>query len=408
MQRNPERVRKEKVMKRITRFLMILGVLAAALLSAAPARAEQQPSSEVLLPYFEVNLQNASAANTFFAVANALDKPVDVEITIYTNWGIQIAKNNLTLAARQVRNFNLRSWLAGDLPNRKLSTAEANHFKAALTGQRSPKDSLYYASQVAPNLAVGYVRIKTVGQPQPDALWGDYFLLDPSLGSAEGDTLINLDPSTGCAGGCKRHALRFVTTGTFDAGTQVVILSDVAGKPSKTATPASYAGADTLAYDEAGQALGGNRLRLLPVQVISAADLGLRQPSGWIDLETDATSFVAVHYSSKKSFGVALMSYCLPPGPPATPGLRLQKLTTGDVRLTDVEVGDDDARITVSCPKTELAPGEQMTCTGHGTADACQYVNTGTATALTADGKSLSVDDESHYFGDENAAIGLR
>jgi hypothetical protein len=420
-------------MKRITRSLVACWVLAAALLATvAPARAEQQPSSEVLLPYFEVNLQNASAANTFFAVGNSLDKPVGVEITIYTNWGIQIAKSNLTLAARQVRNFNLRNWLAGDLPDRKLSTAELNHFKAALSGQRSPKDKFFYASQIAPGLAVGYVRVKTLGQPQPDALWGDYFLLDPGQGSAEGDTLINLDPTTGCAGGCKRHALRFVTTGTFDAGTQIVIVSDVAAKPSKTAQPAGLVQADTLAFDEAGQALGGNRLSLLPVQVISAADLGLRQPAGWIDLETEATSYVAVHYSSKKSFGVALMSYCLPPGNPAAPGLLLQKLTngldanlvpgpmlkigspvlweyivenTGDLRLTDIEVSDDDTRLSVSCPKTELAPGERMTCTAHGTAEACQYVNVGTATALTADGQSLSVDDASHYFGDENAAI---
>jgi len=346
-----------------------------------------------------------------------------------------VAKSNITLAPRQVRNFSLRDWLAGNLPDRRLTAAEINHFKAALTGQRSPKDKMFYSSQVAPGLAVGYVRIKTLGPPQPAALWGDYYLLDGGQASAEGDTLINLDANAGCAGGCKRHAMRFVTSGTFDAGTQVVILSETSAKPCATSQAPGFVEADTLAFDEAGQSLGGNHLRLLPVQVISIADLGLRQSSGWIDLQTEETSIVAIHYTSKKLFGVALMSYCLPSPPPDPGGINLKKLTngqdanavpgpsikvgdpvtwqyilenTGDVRLTDVEVGDDDSRISVGCPKTELAPGERMTCTGHGTADACQYENLGTATARTADGKSVSADDLSHYFGAENAGIELK
>lgn len=419
-------------MTRTSNALLACLMLAAALLSTAPAGAQLQPSSDVLLPYFEVDLQKASAANTLLEIGNALDKPVEIEITVFTNWGIQIMKTNLTLAGHQVRSFNLRTWLAGELPGKRLTGADMNHFKAALTGQRSPKDNLFYASQIGPNLAVGSVRIKTLGKPQPDALWGTYFLLDGDQGSGEGDTLINLDPGTGCIGGCQRHALRFLTAGTFDGGTQVVVWSNVAGKPSSAAKPADYVQADTLAYDDAGQPLGGNRLRLLPVQVVSVADLGLRQPSGSIDLQTETTSVVAVHYSSKNRFGVSLMSYCLP-FIVSDPGLHIEKLTngqdadtapgpsipvgqpvlweyivenTGDAVLSNVQVSDDQG-VSVSCPKVEIAPGERMTCTGRGTAEACQYRNIGTATASTPTGDTISAEDPSHYFGDQNAALDI-
>ena len=415
-----------------SKSLLACLALTAVLLAVAPVSAEQHPSAEVLLPYFEVNLQNASGSNTLFDVGNALDAAVDVEISVYTNWGVPIATSQVTLAARQVRSFNLRSWLAGDLPGRRLSSAETSHVKAALTGQRSPQDNLYYASQVAPNLAVGYVRIETLGQPRPAALWGNYFLFGGGTSSAEGDTLINLDSGAGCTGGCKRHALRFLNSGAFDGGTQIVILSEAAARPSASSLPSGYVQADTLAYDEAGQPLGGNRLRLLPVQVISVADLGVRQASGWIDLATDSTSIVAVHYTSKKSQGVALMSYCLHDDP-LPPGLHLEKRTngvhataapgpsikigqpvlweyivenTGAVRLSDLQVSDDRG-VAVSCPKNVLDPGDRMTCAGHGVAEACQYQNVGTATARTPDGQSVSAEDVSHYFGDQNASIDL-
>jgi hypothetical protein len=421
-------------MNRNPQVLLSCLVLAVALLTTRPADAQLQPSSDVLLPYFEVNLQKASASNTLLDVGNALDQPVDVEITVSTNWGIVIAKTNLTLAGHQVRSFNLRSWITGELPGKRMTAAETNHFKAALTGQRSPKDKLFYASQIGPGLAAGSVRIKTLGKPQPDALWGTYFLVDGDQGSGEGDTLINLDPGTGCLGGCKRHALRFLTAGTFDGGTQVVVWSDVVGKPSAAAKPAGYVQADTLAYSDAGQPLGGNRLRLLPVQVVSIADLGLRQTSGSIDLMTESDSVVAVHYSSKSRFGVSMMSYCLPfTSDPGQPGIHIEKRTngedadaapgpslqvgqavlweyivenTGSGTLTGIVVSDDKG-VSVSCPRTELAAGEQMTCTGRGIAEACQYENLGTATAQTSTGETLSDEDLSHYFGDQNAGIDI-
>ena len=298
-------------MPRAARLLPTCLMLALALLPGRPAAAQQRPSAEVLLPYFEVDLRQ-NGVNTVFAVGNAKDVPVEIAMTVSTNWGVPISRCHLTLAPGQVRTFDLRSWITGTMPGRKINRTEQKHLQAALLGQPSPRDQLYYATPVAPFLAVGSVRIKALGDPAPQALWGDYFLLDGNRTFGSGDTLVNIDPATACPGLCGRHALRFLTSGAFDGGTRVVVWSDVEGKPSRNAEGDVYMErADVRAHDESGQEIGDAPLRILPLQVISVADLGLRKATGWIDLQTETPSVVAVHYRAKDRFGVALQSTCL-------------------------------------------------------------------------------------------------
>ena len=71
---------------------------------------------------------------------------------------------------------------------------------------------------------------------------------------------------------------------------------------------------------------------------------------------------------------------------------------TGDTELTNVVVTDDQG-VVVSCPKTDLAPGESMTCTATGTAVAGQYANIVTASGTLVGGATVSDTDPSHYFG---------
>jgi hypothetical protein len=293
------------------RLLPTCLLLALALLPGGPAAAQQRPSAEVLLPYFEVDLRQ-NGINTVFAVGNAEDTPVEIAITVSTNWGVPISRCQLTLAPGQVRKFDLRSWITGSMPGRKINRTEQKHLQAALLGQASPRDQLYYATAVAPFLAVGSVRIRTLGDPAPQALWGDYFLLDGNRSFGAGDTLVNIDPASACPGVCGSHALRFLTSGTFDGGTRVVVWTDVEGKPSKSAAGDIYLErADVRAHDDSGQEIGGAPLRILPLQVIAVADLGLRGTAGWIELRTERSSVVTVHYSARDRFGVALQSTCL-------------------------------------------------------------------------------------------------
>lgn len=78
---------------------------------------------------------------------------------------------------------------------------------------------------------------------------------------------------------------------------------------------------------------------------------------------------------------------------------------TGDLPLEGVAVSDDQG-VAVACPGLSLEPGESMTCTGSGTAEAGQYSNLGTVTALSSEGDSVSDQDRSHYFGEEEQGPG--
>jgi uncharacterized repeat protein (TIGR01451 family) len=71
---------------------------------------------------------------------------------------------------------------------------------------------------------------------------------------------------------------------------------------------------------------------------------------------------------------------------------------TGNVRLTDIEVTDDQG-IAVNCREDALGRGDDMTCTGSGTSTFGQYENNATATGEDLAGTPVSDDDSSHYFG---------
>jgi hypothetical protein len=421
-------------MSRFTKTLLTCLILVLGLLMAVRgAEAQPQISSELLLPYFEVETA-PSGMTTLFAVGNALDEPVDIVLTLHSNWGIPVDRASLTLAPHQVRSFNLRDWLTGSAPGRKLDGKQVAHLKAALSGQRSPQDSLFYSTAIRTGLAVGYVRVKTQ-KTQPVALWGDYFVVEPAEKSTQGEALVAIGQGASCPGLCARHVLRYLLSGAFNAGTEVIVWTEKAGAPSRqpSADPVRLT-ADSDLYTEAGVLFDGFQVRTLPVQVITLGQLAIKQPFGWLDLRTEMDSFVAVRYRLQNQGSALLRSWCLPVDTSSEgPGIAITKLTngqdanvppgpsipvgspvlweyvvrnTGDVALSGIEVKDDQG-VAVSCPRTSLSKGESMTCTGHGTAIACQYSNLGTVTGRTHDGALVSGEDPSHYFGEAAASIDL-
>jgi hypothetical protein len=71
---------------------------------------------------------------------------------------------------------------------------------------------------------------------------------------------------------------------------------------------------------------------------------------------------------------------------------------TSNVTLSNVDVTDDQG-VTVACPTTQLAPGEDMTCSAAGIANPGQYTNTGTVIGEPPELPALMSSDKSHYFG---------
>jgi hypothetical protein len=396
-----------------------------------PAAAQNQASSDLLLPYFEVDGANPGGLTTLFAVGNSTDDLVEVVATVYTNWGIPILEVPFTLQAREIRTVNLRDWFRqGGDPKKVLATAEIEHLAAAASGQRSPKDSLFYSTEVRPDLEVGYVTLRTQGN-RPDALWGDWFNVDVAGNLARGDVLVNIDRSTGCPGLCQRHLLRYLSGGGFDGGTEVIIWRENQGKPSSNADGGIKMMATATAFNEPGLPIENRELALLPVQKVLVSELGLQEPFGALDVETEEETFFAVQHSAENRYSVGLTTYCLPLPPKPGPGIDIIKLTngedadtapgpsiptggtitweylvtnTGNVELTGIVV-EDDREGAVSCPHDSLLPGETMTCTATGTAEACQYENIGSASGLSPSGAEVNDSDISHYFGDDGAAL---
>ena len=420
---------KRKPLFTIACLLLLGGLLPAAGFAAAP-----QPTSDLLLPYFEVDTAGPGIT-TLLGVGNALDRPVDVSITLHTNWGLPVWETTLRFQADEVKTFNLRDWLLGDFPGADPGAAELAHIQAALAGQASPADGLYYGSSVANDRAVGYVVLRTQGD-RPDALWGDFFAVDVPQDFAQGDNLVDIDPAKECGSGlCRRHALRFLSGGAFDGGTQLVVWTprQIQPSPAEPLLAADQLAVEASVYDEPGRRVEERVLLALPVAKIAVADLGLAPSFGWLDLVTETESYIGVDYSAENRYALSLRATCLPIVVPEGPRIRIKKYTNGDdadtapgpsiavggvvtweyevtntggVALAEVTVTDDKG-VAVSCPETALAPGESMTCVGHGVAAACQYRNVGTAVGRTAEGEEVGDYDPSHYVGTQQASIAI-
>jgi len=400
-------------MKASRSFLLWLVFAAGGLLlGGAQSLAEIHPSSDVLLPYFEVDLTNTAQTGrtTLFALCNDGDSPANVRVSLMTNWGISVLDFELTVPPRGVQTSNLRDWLlTGKLPNGQTLPADKIAFlKAALAGKATSDRNLYYGTEVTPDLAVGAVAFHIEGSPQPDTLWGDSFVVDPQLGYSEGETLVNLDPLMDPPPMCKRHGIRFLSGGIFDAGTELMFATAQAGSPSASPNPAAVHMVDLTAefYDEIGHLFDVKRLDIMPFERIKVSELGLQQPFGWVELVTDVESFVTGHFSASSIYSSAFHAYCLPEETtPSGPGIRVRKLTngtlaeqppgpsipvggkvewtyvvtnTGTTRLTDITL-TDSVGVLVSCPGTTLERGDSMTCSAQGVAQACGYTNTARA-----------------------------
>lgn len=392
--------------------------------------AEPRPSSDVLVPYFEVALDPDDALTTLFSICNSSDEQIEVSISVHTNWGISVIRQSHVLNADEVHTVNLRDWLVeGRLLDRVMTPEELSHVQAALSGKPSPRDNLWYGSEVAPGRAVGYVTIRTTGANRADVLWGDYFRVGSEPSSFQGDTLVNIDFHQ-CDVPCKRHVVRFLEGAPFLDGTELVIWTDKRWAPSPQPEPLEGEGVKVrgLAFDEPGLFLGRRDLSLRPVQVVRVSELALPAEFGWLELTTERPSFIGARFTEGAQYASsALHSYCVaetsgpfegpeiqirkringqdadaPPGPSIPLGEAIlweyEVANSGSVDLTGISVADD-TDLVVTCPRDTLKAGETMVCTASGVAEACEHFNLGTVTAAAPDGAVVTDADLAYYTG---------
>ena len=427
--------------------LLLAFVTAGWMATAAPAM-EHWPSSELLLPCFE--LRYDETLTTFFAVVNSGQEPAEIEISLESNWGIPVLITELTLAPNAVAPINLRDWLVGGvLPDRVLGPEEIAHAQSAFCGERSDQDGLFYSileEAGDPLLGVGTVRIRMKGERRPDVLWGDFFIVDPPRDFAQGEVLVNLDPRLALASSsddddlCRVHGFRFLEGGGFSGGTEFMVWNPTVGETSADGfTPNdNLIPARLEVYAESGALLEVRDLELISMEMVHVADLGLPKDFGWLKLDTGPIdAFVTVRYSADARYSVAFEAWCLPRSEdtgPTGPAIDLEKWVNGEdadfvpgylarsgealewgymVRnignqaIENIEVFDDDPALVVTCPGDRLEPGEIMRCTAEGFAEQCRYRNVGVAEGVAVDGTILRDGDPAHYTLAEDPAIDL-
>lgn len=139
------------------------------------------PDTGLVLPFYVVDTDRPGGITTLFALRNRLDSDVVIDLVIFGEDGVATSDTSELLRANETLSVNLRDVLQED------------------TGLR--------AGTVIASVAIAE---EETGQ----ILTGDYFIVDPSNNSADGDTLSNIDRAF-----CDNWDVRFLNGGPFNGGT---------------------------------------------------------------------------------------------------------------------------------------------------------------------------------------------
>jgi len=232
--------------------LLVSGLLAAGPVGALICTADDVPAATLLLPYFEVDLDNQWGSGTLFSINNASATAVLAHVVVWSDLSVPVLDFNVYLTGYDVQTINLRDILvdgilprtasagqdpndtispqgqfsqdinfascAGQLPPPPLPATFTQHLRLALTGQASPILGNRCAGQsLGDNIARGYITVDTVNNctlrfpgdagyfapggtgdaTNQNVLWGDYFYIKDMANLAEGETLVHIEAAPG-------------------------------------------------------------------------------------------------------------------------------------------------------------------------------------------------------------------
>ncbi|HVT58425.1 MAG TPA: hypothetical protein VHR45_08490 [Thermoanaerobaculia bacterium] len=216
------------------------------------------PAATLLLPYFEVNLDDPNGLTTLFSINNSAAAAVLAHAVIWSDLAVPLFNFDVYLTGYDVQTINLRDILfygrlpqtadaaedpndtisprgrlsqdvafpgcQGQLPPPPLAPAALAHLQSALTGKPSPLLGNRCAGQaLGDNVARGYITVDTVGKCTPrfpgepgylgpggdltdqNVLWGAWTIVDAAHNFAQGSDLAAIeadgaDPATSIAG----------------------------------------------------------------------------------------------------------------------------------------------------------------------------------------------------------------
>jgi hypothetical protein len=238
-------------MRKCAIFLLLAGLLASVPARAVICTVDDVPAATLLLPYFEVDLDNMWGVDTVFSVNNASASAVLAHVVVWSDLSVPVLDFNIYLTGYDVQTINLRDVIHGVLPRTasdgqdptdtispqgafsqdinfasctgllpppQLPASFVEHLELSLTGQASPVLGGRCAGRaLGDNIARGYITIDTVnnctlrfpGDPgyfgaggtgdatNQNVLWGDYFYVTDGLNLASGNTLVAVEAAPG-------------------------------------------------------------------------------------------------------------------------------------------------------------------------------------------------------------------
>ncbi len=250
-------------MKKLAICLALLGLLAfGGQANAIIGTVDDVPAATLLLPYFEVDLDNVNGVQTLFSINNASATAILAHIVVWSDLSVPVLDFNIYLTGYDVVTINLRDiFVLGALPrtasdgqdptdtishqgifSQDINFASCNgflppptlpddfilHLQNSLTGQASNillvgGNPGCAGQRLNDRIARGYITVDTVNACNLDfpftpgyfvnggagtatnqnVLWGDYFYVNSGQNFAQGETLVHVEaaPGTGTVGG---------------------------------------------------------------------------------------------------------------------------------------------------------------------------------------------------------------
>jgi len=262
-------------MKKTALSLALMGLLALGGQAVATiCTIDSVPAATLLLPYFEVDLNNPNGLTTLFSVNNASATAVLAHVVVWSDLSVPVLDFNIYLTGYDVQSVNMRDIIVnGNLPQTASAGQDptdtisphgefsqdinfascqnilpppalpANfiqHLENSLTGQASAILGGNCAGQaLGDNVARGYITMDTVNNctlrfpgdvgyfaaggtgdvTNQNVLWGDWIIVNAAENFAEGGDLVHVEadatnPATSTSG-------RYTFYGRYDAFTAV-------------------------------------------------------------------------------------------------------------------------------------------------------------------------------------------
>ena len=236
-------------MKKTVSCLALLGLLALSGQAVATiCTIDDVPAATLLLPYFEVDLNNPNGINTLFSINNASATAVLAHVVLWSDLSVPTFDFNIYLTGYDVQTVSIRDIFngtvprtasagqdpgdtisphgafsqdinfascAGQLPPPAVPASFVTHLRASHTGLFSAILNGCAGRAFGDNIARGYVTVDTVNNctlrfpgdagyfasggtgdaTNQNVLWGDYFYVNSGENFAQGETLAHVEAS---------------------------------------------------------------------------------------------------------------------------------------------------------------------------------------------------------------------